>query len=238
MSHRETISLAHTAQCKLQLAADKPDRNLRFILGHALTLDSLNLRLIQIEEESRIVQKPSHSSSVKFKETGQVGVGHSPLSGRRKSPPPNTGGSVSHRIDEDDNEEYGDEDLGSEHGELSLTRFPSGTAQPPRYPKKEQSPPRVDHYSESSSSDDRELETLLELIQRNLNHESLEKITKNDTDKSLAALYKSVQKCPCHKTDAPELENFWELHSDQEFGEVKGFDGVRFAIAEISVEVA
>jgi hypothetical protein len=44
-----TYTLAHTAQCKLKLAANRPDRNLRFVLGHAFTLDNLMLRIVEIE---------------------------------------------------------------------------------------------------------------------------------------------------------------------------------------------
>ncbi|KAK0099488.1 hypothetical protein ONS95_004696 [Cadophora gregata] len=49
MSVRETYKIAHTARCKLQMAADRPDRDLRFILGHAFTLDKLRLRIAEIE---------------------------------------------------------------------------------------------------------------------------------------------------------------------------------------------
>lgn len=47
-----TYTLAHTAQCKLKLAANRPDRNLRFVLGHAFTLDNLMLRIVEIENQN------------------------------------------------------------------------------------------------------------------------------------------------------------------------------------------
>ncbi|KIW88723.1 uncharacterized protein Z519_10769 [Cladophialophora bantiana CBS 173.52] len=47
-----TYTLAHTAQCKLKLAANRPDRNLRFVLGHAFTLDNLMVRIVEIENQS------------------------------------------------------------------------------------------------------------------------------------------------------------------------------------------
>jgi len=47
-----TYTLAHTAQCKLKLAANRPDRNLRFVLGHAFTLDNLMLRIVEIENSN------------------------------------------------------------------------------------------------------------------------------------------------------------------------------------------
>lgn len=51
-STRETYSIAHSARCKLDLAANRPDRNLRFVLGHAFTLDKVLLRIVEIENES------------------------------------------------------------------------------------------------------------------------------------------------------------------------------------------
>ncbi|OQV03170.1 hypothetical protein CLAIMM_08249 [Cladophialophora immunda] len=47
-----TYTLAHTAQCKLKIAANRPDRNLRFVLGHAFTLDNLMVRIVEIENQS------------------------------------------------------------------------------------------------------------------------------------------------------------------------------------------
>jgi hypothetical protein len=52
MSAKETYSIAHSAQCKLQMAANAPDRNLRFVLGHAFTLDKVLLRIVEIENSS------------------------------------------------------------------------------------------------------------------------------------------------------------------------------------------
>lgn len=47
-----TYSLAHTAQCKLKLSAKRGDRDLRFILGHAFTLDNVMLRIMEIENNN------------------------------------------------------------------------------------------------------------------------------------------------------------------------------------------
>jgi hypothetical protein len=52
MNTSTTYTLAHTVQCKLKLAANRPDRNLRFVLGHAFTLDNLMLRIVEIENQS------------------------------------------------------------------------------------------------------------------------------------------------------------------------------------------
>jgi hypothetical protein len=241
MSHRETLTLAHTAQCKLKLAVDKPDRDLRFIVGHALTLDTLTLRLIQIEKDSSTVKKPSHSSSVRFKAAGGDGIGRSPLSGRRKTPPPQTTGNVVHGVDEVLDDEYGEVEPKNESSdeELSLQRFTSGAARPPRYPQIEKSPPeakKAKNYSASaSSSDDEDLQTFLEQLERDLSKESLQKYTNSKSDEKLATLYNSVQKCPCHQTDAPEFENFWEIPKDQKSGDMKGFDSPMFVLAEVKV---
>jgi hypothetical protein len=52
LSTKQTYSVAHSAQCKLNLAANRPDRNLRYVLGHAFTLDKVLLRIVEIENES------------------------------------------------------------------------------------------------------------------------------------------------------------------------------------------
>jgi hypothetical protein len=219
MSHRETLSLAHTAQCKLMLAADKPDRNLRFLLGHALTLDSINMRLVQIEQESNVIHQPNHSKGVKFKAAGGSGVGRSPLSGQRKTPPPVS----SH--DDDDDQAYSS----ASDEELGLQRFVSAAALPPRQP----SPGLLASKDNetSSSEDDEELDSYMAMIEQHLTKESLEKLTKNQSDETLAALYGAVKKCPCHQSDAPEFTNFWEVPVDQSMN--KGFEHIRIAIAEV-----
>ncbi|RMZ83119.1 hypothetical protein DV738_g1261, partial [Chaetothyriales sp. CBS 135597] len=56
-SQRDTYRIAHTARCKLQLAANRPDRDLRFILGHAFTLDNLLLRIVEIENSRQSLDK-------------------------------------------------------------------------------------------------------------------------------------------------------------------------------------
>lgn len=62
-----TYTLAHTAQCKLKLAANRPDRNLRFVLGHAFTLDNLMLRIVEIENKG---------AKSAFEEGQKVASGH------------------------------------------------------------------------------------------------------------------------------------------------------------------
>ena len=92
MSLKDTWTLAHTAQCKLHLAVNRPDRNWRFVVGHAVHLDSLMLRIVEMEED--IVQS-EQSTDVKFKGAGNAqmcgGPPHKSSNtgrGRARSPPP------------------------------------------------------------------------------------------------------------------------------------------------------
>src|SRR5437764_15303800 len=75
----ETYILAHTARCKLQMAADKPDRNLRFILGHAFTFDKLMCRIVEIENEQDTMLKQDEQEPTKrrvsFKDNGDRPTG-------------------------------------------------------------------------------------------------------------------------------------------------------------------
>lgn len=49
---KSTYALAHSARCKLYLSANRPDRNLRMVLGHAFALDNLLVRIVEIENDS------------------------------------------------------------------------------------------------------------------------------------------------------------------------------------------
>jgi hypothetical protein len=214
MSLKETYTLAHTAKCKLYLAADRPDRNLRFLVGHAMHLDSLMLRIVEIEES---IEKPAHSSGISFK-----GVSHgshqppqkSPLA--RRSPPPK---SAEDEYDSDEEVEDDEAEIGE--GELSLTRFPSGSARPPR----DAPAPPLDPSDgeDSDSSDDEEY---------NWDPAFLRDLVKTDSDQNLKNLYHDVSSCPCHKGEGPKVERVWELPNQE-----GGKEGVRFAVAEIREEI-
>ena len=212
MSIREVYDLAHTARCKLHLAADRPDRNLRFIVGHAMHMDSLMLRLIQIEES---IDKPPHTTAVKFKGAGGVDSSHdtrkSPLA--RKSPPPVARGSDSDSEEDLDDLEEGGEDLG-------LTRFSSNTAEAHRPPGAE--PQLVPSDGDSSSEEDENdwpphgPEFLRDVMSKN-----------TDGDEPLADMYNDIKNCRCHQGEAPAIGKMWELPSEKV--------GVRMAVAEITV---
>ncbi len=141
MSRSQTYILAHTARCKLQLAADRPDRNLRFILGHAFTLDNLRLRIAEIETDSSAYL--SDSSDGEDRPTCTAHVGERRVSfrsgsprptnvgvGRPKSPPPDELAQLSSSESEDEDDDIEEDDEFEE--ELSLTRFESATAKAPR----------------------------------------------------------------------------------------------------------
>jgi hypothetical protein len=217
-SLRETLSIAHTAECKLHLAVNRPDRDLRFLLGHALTLDSVSLRLVEIENEVATVQQPSHATGVKFQ------AAHNSPAKRKTSPPPRRFAEM-HASDEEEEDEDEDEYISSddEQDELSLVRFPSGSAKPPP-----QEPPELVPSEEEDTSDEEgppSPELPSEDVLRNL--------MKGDGDESLMSAYAGVKKCPCHglHEDAPKLQRMWEIPVKE--GEQRA-DGVRIAVAEVA----
>jgi hypothetical protein len=226
MSVRETYTLAHTAQCKLHLAVNRPDRNWRFIVGHAVVLDTLMLRIVEMEEET---EKSAHASEVKFKGVGKSNYQPhkpSPLSGgqskARRSPPPPKRDENSSEEEEEEEEEIYEDEAGED---LGLMRFPSGSTRPPQPP-----PDLIPSDDDSSSSDeDEEMAKMLE----NLDMDALRKVTKEKGNEELAGVFNSIQKCPCHKNhdehDAPPIENFWELPNME--GQK---DGVRMAVVEVT----
>ncbi|KAF2096174.1 hypothetical protein NA57DRAFT_59231 [Rhizodiscina lignyota] len=239
-SLRETMSLAHTAQCKLHLAATRPDRNLRFVLGHALTLDNLTLRLVEIEEETAAVHKPKHASGIKFKAAGTGSTT------RKRSPPPSRLCAIDpDEVEEDDEDDEPEDDpehfsSDSDQDELALTRFPSGATKPTRQPAPQigTEPPPLDPSDDSSSSDEDEppVQAAAPSLppRKQPDEATLRAMTKGDSDELLVNLYNSIKKCPCHghKENAPEVTNLWAIPEEDEDGE-KRADGIRIAVAEI-----
>jgi hypothetical protein len=218
MSLKDTWTLAHTAQCKLHLAVNRPDRNWRFVVGHAVHLDSLMLRIVEMEED--IVQS-EQSTDVKFKGAGNAQMCGGPPyqssnTGRRRarSPPP------PQRLDSSSEEEDEDVDGEDEDEGLGLTRFPSGSARSPQ-------PPPLDPSDDSSSDEDEELLVTLPEPDPAV----LKSITKEKGDEELASVYNSIKNCRCHKGHAPSINNIWEL--PQEGNSEKG--NVRTAVVEIQV---
>jgi len=205
---KEVYSIAHTARCKLQMAADHPDRNLRFILGHAFTLDKIRLRIAEIEdeiddEEASEEFHPSKERRVSFR-------GHSARpptpSDRRRSPPPDQLAQLSD-TDSDSGEEDDEEDSG-----LSLQRFESGAARPPRM------------IDDDSSSDEEENEPK---SPPPLSDEELTLLTGGPGDKDLASAYQHIAGCPCHGEQPPVVTQMWEI--PQKLGE----EGPRRAVVRV-----
>jgi hypothetical protein len=97
----ETYSIAHSARCKLNIAANAPHRNLRFVLGHAFTLDKVLLRIVEIENQAPKVslQKSNPDEGapkrrISFSDQAKPSDFTSPSTTtssnqRAKSPPPN-----------------------------------------------------------------------------------------------------------------------------------------------------
>ena len=206
MSATETLRIAHSARCKLQMAVDRPDRNFRFILGHALTLDKAMLRIAEIhidssddgDEEGVADQEPrgpqgrriSFSTSSKARHRAAADATNE----RKRSPPPHPGGDE----DDDEYEEDAIED-DVDDDDLSLQRFPSASAQPPR---------RMD--------DDEGIE--IEDEEQPLEHglpseDDLKTIMGGQDDEEMANMYNGIIHCPCNKAHekAPKVEKLWDM---------------------------
>lgn len=212
MSARETISLAHTARCKLQLAADRPDRNLRFILGHAFTLDKIRLAIAEIETDDSDDERIDGQTDAQ-RERRVSFRGHSPRPSsteRRRSPPPD---QFAHLEDTDSgSDEDGEEDLDAEDDGLSLQRFGSASAKPPQMVE-----------DDSSSSDEDEPKS-----PPPLSEDELKAITGGDGNVDLAKAYNHVAGCPCHGHSAPQVQNVWDV--PQKIGQ----QGVRMAVVQVA----
>lgn len=212
MSLKEAYSMAHTAQCRLHMAASEPDRNLRFVVGHLMHYEALRLRIVEIEHD---ISKSERASAVAFRGTGHVGQQkRSPLSGR-KSPSPQ---AAQYSDEDEDDDPWSGEEDDEPDDDLGLERFPSGAAHPPRPPP--DLIPDVDDEDEDEPVSPEEPDQA-----------TLEALMQQPADTGLANLYNGIRKCPCHKEqDAPVLEKFWELPADKAQKE-----GVTRAVAQVWV---
>jgi len=193
--------LAHTVQCKLKLAANRPDRNLRFILGHAVTLDSLMLRIVEIEEK----QHHTHAVNDDQEETNTSGVSfdctatqpsNKRTGGRKASPPPDAALAHNDRSDSDSDEYAFDNEEEDDEPSLGLTRFTSASAQPPR---------TIDPDSDSDEEDGPKSPPQMP------SEPELRTIIEEESDGMMADLYESVRRCGCHDQKAPPISGMWEL---------------------------
>jgi hypothetical protein len=209
MSVAETIKIAHTARCKLQLAADRPDRNLRFILGHAFTLNNLRFRIAEIEEEEEaedIISQPTPEEQRRVTFSGKTKPGNIGVEGRRSPPPPP---QLEDDLEDDDNIEEDDE----EDDGLGLQRFGSAAAQPPRIAGEERS---------SSDEDEEGTEPSI------FSEDQLKSITETGGNEELKDAYKRMHKCPCHGGNGPAVENLWEVPA------AEGKLGPRRAVVQVA----
>jgi hypothetical protein len=212
MSAMEAYKIAHTARCKLQIAADRPDRNLRFILGHAFTLDNLRLQIAQIEqamdsesESSEDEDAPSAPSPgvVSFPRSTNRPV---TSTHRRRSPPPERTGALS------DSDSSPHEDDGDGEEDLRLERFGSAAGLPPRM---------VD---DDGSDDDDELQS----PPGTPSEEELRHLTQNAGNDELADMYQAVARCPCQDHARPTVEKMWDIPKGPEQ------DGPRLAVVQVA----
>lgn len=216
MSLKEAYKMAHSAQCRLQMSASEPDRNLRFVVGHLMHYENLRLRIVEMEHA---VDKSSSASAVKFRGTGHHEVARKPSTGQlggRKSPPPPTAAYDPYEDDEiDDENPWSGSDEDEAGDDLGLQRFPSGAARPP------QPPPDLVPDEEASDDEDDEPRSPEEPDQ-----ETLGRLLQTEGSAELTTLYEGVRKCPCHKhQDAPPFEKMYELPP--------GKDGVTRAVAVV-----
>lgn len=200
-SLHEAYSLAHSAQCRLNLEAGRKDRNMRYLVGHLMHYESLRLRIVEIEHD---ISKSARASAVQFKGTGHVDhrLQHKPSTGQlgRKSPPP-----PPPEYDDDEEDDLDDFLDDEEEAGLSLERFPSGSARP------QQPPPPPELEPDNPDEEDEEFDE-----PESPDEETLAQCIKGDGDELMATMYEGVRKCSCHgQTDAPSFERMWELPPDK-----------------------
>jgi len=232
LDSNETYRIAHTAQCKLRLSVDRPDRNLRFVLGHAFTLDKILLRIVEIEDEEKLtaekekMESPTRERRVSFRDnsnrpTGELRSGadmtqaSTRKSRRAPSPPPDSldHGSDTSSDDDDDDEEATD---------LGLCLTTSHSARPPPHLVADdgESDEEDEPISPPWTPSDSELAT----------------ITQGKGDEMLTELYESVRSCRCQDAageKGPAIEQIWEVPVSKEGG--KGMKmGRRTAVVHIA----
>ncbi|RMY99435.1 hypothetical protein D0860_08298 [Hortaea werneckii] len=208
MSLREAYSLAHSAQCRLNIEASRPDRNLRFVVGHLMHYESLRLRIVEIEHD---ISRNQRAKAVQFQErmSGQSGGEGSRLRSQpstgdlkkqqplRKSPPPPPSFTAQDDEDDDDLPEDLLADDDEEEG-LGLQRFPSGSARPP------QPPPDL----EPDDEDDDEEDDYDPPSPEEPSEAALQFAMRNQPNEQLAKSY----------SQAPAIDRLWELRDEKAAG--------------------
>jgi len=225
MSLPEVYRLAHTAECRLQMAANAKERDLRFVVGHLMHYESLRLRIVEIEHD---ISKSARARAVQFQGTGELKKQPTPsrLGRRSPSPPPSSSllpddGHIPGLDDDEEENELSDsasDDQDADDDDLGLTRFPSGSARPP--PLEPDEGDEVDEYADEPVSPEEP------------DQASIEQAMKGESNELLAAYYNRTRKCSCHgKTDAESFDRVWELPAGE--GDRQGVTRV---VAEVSVK--
>jgi len=238
MSLKDAYTMAHSAQCRLQTEANRPDRNLRFVVGHLMHYESLRLRIVEIEHD---ISKSQRAQAVQFRGTGHVGhhLNHKPSTGQlgRRSPPPQACGiftEIDDDDDDDDDDDSPDDDMliGNDDGddddddELGLTRFPSGSARHPQHPQ--HPPPELEPDDPTQEEEDEDEEPV---SPEEPDQATLQQALKGAGDDKMAQMYNRIKRCACHgKGEKPEFERMWELPGSEH-------DGKSLAVAEVVEEV-
>jgi len=230
LNSSETYRIAHTAQCKLRLSADRPDRNLRFLLGHAFTLDKIMLRIVEIEDEEKLaaekMESPTRERRVSFRDnsnrpTGELRSGadvtqaSTRKSRRAPSPPPE-------RILDHGSDTSSDDDDDKDTPDLDLCLTTSHSARPP--------PHLVADGGESDEEDEPISPPWIP------SDSELATITQEEGDEMLTELYESVRSCRCQDAageKGPAIEQIWEVPASEGGG--KGMKmGRRTAVVQIA----
>jgi hypothetical protein len=238
MSDDEAYTLAHTARCKLMMAADKPDRNLRFILGHAFMFDKLMCRIVEMENERESVPKhDDHVSTerrLSFKDNSDRPTG--PLQqevkpptktgtrgARAPSPPPDP--NVAHMDDSPDSDDYAfEDDEDADDPSLSLSRTVSASARPP---------PNLVPSDGDSSDEDEELITPPQVPSDAILETIMEE---EEEDEMLAGLYEDIRKCGCQNDvgkKAPPVAKVWKVPQQATEVRGKGVKQIRTVVVQI-----
>jgi hypothetical protein len=212
MSLPEVYRLAHTAECRLQMAANAKTRDLRFVVGHLMHYESLRLRIVEIEHN---IGRSQRAKAVQFKGTGDLKKKPSTGQLGRKSPPPPPSDIIP-GLNKDDEDELSDSASDDEEDEdLGLMRFPSGSARPP---------PLEPDDGEDDDDDSDEPVSPDEPDQA-----SLEQAIKGQSNPLLASYYNDTKKCSCHgNTNAESFDRVWELPPSKDDKE-----GVTRVVAEV-----
>lgn len=220
---QNTYSLAHTAQCKLRLAANRPDRNLRLVLGHAFTLDALTLRILQIEEEQQhdeVEQKSTNQdhptgrhvsfSAASTRPSGEPRGQQSARGRQAASPPPepeaaDTGASAPDSISDEEDVSEDDEFDEEEDDPAPLTRFVSASAMPPR---------SIEDVKNGGNTFD-EVPKASSPPPMTLDEAQLREVVNDEQDNVLASLYEGIRSCGCQKEtgkpEGPILSKIWKV---------------------------